>query len=60
MFVINNRTIADEKFNHLLNGYSVYAESNELIRLMKRRIHSHNLDVIIEQTDAGCWFIPSK
>ncbi|MGM8215603.1 hypothetical protein ACLIA0_08500 [Bacillaceae bacterium W0354] len=60
MFVLNNRHVADEKFNHLLNGYSVYAETEELIRLMKRRIDSHKLDIVIDDTDSGCWFIPNK
>ena len=61
MFVINNRSIADNKFKLLLEGYSVYAETEELIRLLKRRIESHNLDnIVIEKNNLGCWFIPIK
>ncbi|GEL76861.1 hypothetical protein [Tenuibacillus multivorans] len=59
MFVFNKREVADEKLNHLLEGYSVYAETEELIRLMNRRIQSQELDIIIDDTDQGCWFIPN-
>jgi len=61
MNVLNNRSVADNKFNLLLEGYSVYAETEELIRLLKRRIESHNLNnIVIEKNDLGCWFIPNK
>ncbi|TFB25036.1 hypothetical protein E3U55_01190 [Filobacillus milosensis] len=60
MFVLNKREMADEKLNHLIDGYSVYAETEELIRLMNRRIESHELDITIDDTDQGCWFIPNN
>ncbi|WP_017186303.1 hypothetical protein [Alkalibacillus haloalkaliphilus] len=58
MFVVCKRRMANEKINNLRNGYSAYAETEELIRLMKRRINSNNLDIYEDQTDIGCWFIP--
>ncbi|GEN45898.1 hypothetical protein [Alkalibacillus haloalkaliphilus] len=58
MFVVCKRRMANEKVNNLRNGYSAYAETEELIRLMKRRINSNNLDIYEDQTDIGCWFIP--
>ncbi|MDQ0351247.1 hypothetical protein J2R98_001050 [Alkalibacillus filiformis] len=58
MFVVCRRRMANEKVNTLRNGYSAYAETEELIRLMKRRINSNNLDIYEDQTDIGCWFIP--
>jgi hypothetical protein len=59
MFVLNKRQMADEKLNELLSGNSVYAESEELIRLMNRRIESHELDITVDDTEIGCWFIPN-
>ncbi|MGP4071263.1 hypothetical protein ACTWQB_01755 [Piscibacillus sp. B03] len=59
MFVLNKRQMADEKLNELLSGNTVYAETEELIRLMNRRIESHELDITIDETEIGCWFIPN-
>ncbi|GAA0456227.1 hypothetical protein [Alkalibacillus silvisoli] len=58
MFVVCKTRVANEKVDRLLNGYSAYAETEELIRLVKRRIYSNNLDIYEDQTDIGCWFIP--
>ncbi|WP_188206413.1 hypothetical protein [Alkalibacillus aidingensis] len=60
MFVVQKQRMANQKLDQLLNGYSAYAETDELIRLMRRRINSHNLDIHVDQTDIGCWFIPKN
>nr|WP_239534324.1 hypothetical protein [Thalassobacillus pellis] len=48
----------EEKVGHLMNGYTAYVETDELIRLMKREVSKHQLNVFLDQTDSGCWFIP--
>ncbi|MET3682636.1 hypothetical protein ABID56_000717 [Alkalibacillus flavidus] len=58
MFVQYKQRIANEKINRLKDGYSAYAESEELIRLMKRRIQANNLTIYEDHTDIGSWFIP--
>ncbi|TQS76255.1 hypothetical protein DX933_02185 [Ornithinibacillus gellani] len=58
MFVLNDRTIRDQKIEQLKNGISAYAESKELIRLMKRDIVKYDLQVQLDETPEGCWFIP--
>lgn len=50
----------DEKIRQLKEGRSVYAESGELIRLIKRGIEKEKLVVKLEKTDGGCWFIPDE
>lgn len=58
MLVINQTRIRDEKIAQLKEGRTVYAESGELIRLIKRSIDKNNLHVHYDQTNIGCWFIP--
>lgn len=59
MTVLDRREMRDEKIRHLKTGRTVYAESAELIRLIKRGIEKENLQVKFEQTEGGCWFIPN-
>jgi hypothetical protein len=59
MFEFNRQIIVEEKTKDLLNGYSAYAETDELIRLIQRNISKHNMDVYLDQTEIGCWFIPN-
>lgn len=60
MTVLDRRQMRDEKIQQLKEGRSVYAESPEFIRLIKRGIEKENLQVKYEKTDGGCWFIPSE
>ncbi|MFD1362249.1 hypothetical protein [Lentibacillus salinarum] len=59
MLIINERRLRDDKIAQLKNGYTAYAESAELIRLIRRGIERENLHVHYDQTNAGCWFIPA-
>lgn len=59
MTVLDRREMRDEKIRQLKEGRTVYAESPEFIRLIKRGIEKENLDVEYEKTDGGCWFIPN-
>jgi hypothetical protein len=59
MFEFDRKMIVDEKTKDLMNGFSAYAETDELIRLLQRNISKHEMDVYLDQTDIGCWFIPN-
>ncbi|MBU5468106.1 hypothetical protein KQI49_14855 [Virgibacillus sp. MSJ-26] len=52
------RIMREQKVNLLKNGFSAYAESAELIRLIKRDIFNYALNVFYDETSSGCWFIP--
>jgi hypothetical protein len=58
--VISNREIARAKIERLKKGFSAYCESNEVLELMERYIKEEKLDVIIDRTPLGYWFIPNK
>ncbi|MGY0693083.1 hypothetical protein ACW2QC_09885 [Virgibacillus sp. FSP13] len=58
MLIMPQGQIKDEKINQLKAGRTAYAESNELIRLIKRDITKLGLHVHCDQTNTGCWFIP--
>jgi len=58
MLIINQSRIRDEKIAQLKRGYTAHAESEELIRLMKRGIEREDLHVLMDVTNQGCWFIP--
>lgn len=60
MTVLDIRKMRDEKIMQLKLGRTVYAESSEFIRLIKRGIEKDNIEVQYEETNAGCWFIPKN
>lgn len=59
MTVLDQRQMRDDKIVQLKEGHCVYAESTELIRLIKRGIKKENLDVQLDKSDGGCWFTPN-
>lgn len=58
MFIMDQKRIRDEKIDQLQKGLTAYAESHELIRLIKRDIQKYELFVHCDETPSGCWFIP--
>ncbi|HEX7064938.1 MAG TPA: hypothetical protein VF199_07700 [Bacillales bacterium] len=58
--IMNRKELAKAKVKRIQDGYSAFAESNELIRLIKRDLSKLNMDVLIEETTIGSWFIPRK
>ncbi|GAB7388650.1 hypothetical protein BSNK01_24880 [Bacillaceae bacterium] len=58
--VIEPRRIAKAKVEHLKNGFSAFAESNELVELIEKYIAEQKLNVNVDKTPLGCWFIPQK
>lgn len=60
MWVIDRHKQLENKMNQLRNGYTAYAETEELIRLLKRRLKKQNMNVLMDQTENGVWFIQLK
>lgn len=60
MLILNRRKIIEEKVNQLKNGYTAFAESQEVIRLLTRAVNKHGIAVYLDHTDSGCWFVPQK
>ncbi|HET7616164.1 MAG TPA: hypothetical protein VFK27_04320 [Bacillales bacterium] len=57
---MNPKDIVKAKVRRIQDGYSAFAESNELVRLMKKEISRSNVDVFVDETNIGSWFIPKK
>lgn len=57
--ILSERKICNNKIAQLKAGYCVYAESSELIRLIKRAIKKENLSVQLDNSNGGCWFTPN-
>ena len=58
MMIIDRTRLRDEKILKLMQGESAYAESEELIRLIKKDIEELHLNVFCEETKSRCWFTP--
>ncbi|OEG00070.1 hypothetical protein BHF71_06385 [Vulcanibacillus modesticaldus] len=58
--IINRKELARAKVNKIKNGFSAYAETTEVIELIKKELERENISVIIDETPQGCWFIPNK
>lgn len=56
--IIEPKTLVKRKIEQLRNGETAFAESDEVIRILKRDIARENLEVIIDKTPSGCWFYP--
>lgn len=57
---MNPKELAKAKVKRIQDGYSAFAESNELVRLIKRELAKLNVDVQVDETNIGSWFIPKK
>lgn len=60
MLIMNRKRMVEDKLDRLTKGQTAYAESRELIRLVKREIKNRQISVLMDETDSGCWFIPQK
>lgn len=58
--VINRKHMARAKVEQLKQGVSAFAESTEVVHLMEKEISKQNLNVLIDRTPMGAWFIPVK
>jgi hypothetical protein len=60
MFIMSTRKIAREKVQLIQNGFSAFADSQEVASLIKKELDSLNLKVYEDVTDKGYWFIPEN
>ncbi|MBA4495270.1 hypothetical protein ACFO25_00140 [Paenactinomyces guangxiensis] len=58
--IINRKAIARAKIEKLINGYSAFAETQEVASLIEKEIAERNMAVHIDRTSMGCWFIPEE
>jgi hypothetical protein len=58
--IINRKRLAREKLEKLKKGYSAYAETEEVAKLIEKELANLNIRVHIDRTPIGCWFIPEK
>ena len=56
--IIEPKVLVKQKIEQLKNGKNAYAESEEVLRLLKRDIARENLNVIFDETRDGCWIYP--
>lgn len=59
MTILDRREMRDEKIKLLKEGRTVYAESPEFIRIIKRTIEKEGLKITYDEKGGGCWFIPA-
>ncbi|KGX84487.1 MULTISPECIES: hypothetical protein [Pontibacillus] len=58
MLILDQKRLVQSKLEQLNKGEIAYAESKEIIRLVKRELNKQNFPVVYDETDSGCWFIP--
>lgn len=58
--IMNRREIARDKVRKIKNGFSAFAETKEVIELVKKELEKENIPVYIDETAKGSWFIPVK
>lgn len=58
MRIISNRQLAKEKLNRIQNGFCAFAETTEVANLLKKELCCLDIEVHIDETDKGYWFIP--
>ncbi|WP_243291250.1 hypothetical protein [Bacillus sp. FJAT-47783] len=60
MLIINHKQMAKEKVERIRNGVSAFAESADLVNLIKKELEEQNLQVYEDVTEFGSWFIPVR
>ncbi len=58
MLAISRRRLAETKLEQLKKGYGTYAETKEVARLIEAQLAKLPLNVHIDRTPVGCWYIP--
>ncbi|WP_246941173.1 hypothetical protein [Bacillus pinisoli] len=57
--IINRKQLMREKLQQIMAGYSAYAETKEVALMLKKELLIRNIEVYVDETDKGFWFIPS-
>lgn len=60
MFVMSRSKLAREKVAAIQAGYSAYAETKEISKLIKQELNSLGIEVIEDTNELGSWFIPAE
>lgn len=60
LMVIDRKEIARAKVEKIKNGFSAFAETQEVIFLVKKELEKQGIPVLIDETEKGCWFIPQE
>jgi hypothetical protein len=58
--IISRRELARTKVTEIQNGYSAFAESQELADLIKKELQKLNIPINEDVTEVGSWFFPDK
>lgn len=58
--IINRKQLVREKVQQVIAGYSAYAETKEVAKMLKKELQLLNIDVHEDITSMGSWFIPVK
>ncbi|WP_456278017.1 hypothetical protein [Bacillus sp. AK128] len=58
--IINRKQLMRDKLQQIIAGYSAYAETKELATMLQKELKLRNIEVYIDDTDKGFWFIPVK
>jgi hypothetical protein len=58
--IINRKQLMRDKLQQIMAGYSAYTETKEVAIMLKKELKLHNIDVYVDDTDKGFWFIPVK
>lgn len=60
LMIINRKHLARQKLEKLKKGYSVYTETKEVREYLEKEIQKSGLEVTVDRTPIGSWFIPSE
>ncbi|MFC0557922.1 hypothetical protein [Halalkalibacter alkalisediminis] len=58
--VLNRKQMALKKVEKVKNGLSAFAESKEVIEIIRKELEKDGIDVYEDITEIGSWFIPAK
>ncbi|GGE17293.1 hypothetical protein GCM10011571_18710 [Marinithermofilum abyssi] len=56
--IISRKKLARAKLEKLKRGYSAFAETEEVAELIEKELDGLDLQVHIDRTSVGTWFIP--
>jgi hypothetical protein len=60
VMIINRKQMVRDKLQQIIAGYSAYAETKEVTTMLKKELQLLNIEVYVDDTDRGSWFIPVK
>jgi hypothetical protein len=58
--IINRKQMVRDKLKQIIAGYSAYAETKEVAAMLDKELQLLNIEVYVDHTDKGSWFIPVK